>query len=63
MIHVTRFEVVMALKFHILALWFITLCTLVGVYCHYIGTYCISLQDKSELKWEWAVKGMGCGSQ
>jgi hypothetical protein len=28
----------MAVKIHIMALWFITLCTLVGVYYRYLGT-------------------------
>jgi hypothetical protein len=45
----------MALNIHIMALWFTTPRTLVGVSCLYIGIYCICLQDKSELKWERAV--------
>jgi len=50
MVHVTRFEVVVVVKIHIMALWFTTVCTLIAVYCLYIGTYRVSLQGKSELK-------------
>ena len=55
MARVTTFEVVMTAKIHIMALWFTTPRTLVGVCCLYTGTYCVCLQDKNEPKWERTV--------